>query len=105
MNNKKVAKFLAERQPETPYLIVDLYVVGQAYKLLRRYMPLAKIFYAVKANPAPEVVGLLRDLEASGVGLESIEVILRLFRGETVTESVNRLAAAQGRFTVFHACS
>ena len=62
MNNKKMAKFLAERQPETPYLIVDLDVVGQAYKLLRRYMPLAKIFYAVKANPAPEVVGLLRDL-------------------------------------------
>ena len=44
MNNKKVAKFLAERQPETPYLIVDLDVVGQAYKMLRRYMPLAKIF-------------------------------------------------------------
>ena len=65
MNNKKVAKFLAERQPETPYLIVDLDVVGQAYKLLRRYMPLAKIFYAVKANPAPEVIGLLRELESN----------------------------------------
>ena len=65
MNNKKVAKFLAERQPETPYLIVDLDVVGQAYKLLRRYMPLARIFYAVKANPAPEIVSLLRDLDSS----------------------------------------
>ena len=65
MNNKKVAKFLAERQPETPYLVVDLDVVGQAYKLLRRYMPLAKIFYAVKANPAPEIVSLLRELDSS----------------------------------------
>jgi ornithine decarboxylase len=81
MNNKKVAKFLAERQPETPYLIVDLDVVAQAYKLLRRYMPLAKIFYAVKANPAPEVVGLLRDLDASFDVASPNEIDLCMERG------------------------
>jgi ornithine decarboxylase len=81
MNNKKVAKFLAERQPETPYLIVDLDVVGQAYKLLRRYMPLAKIFYAVKANPAPEVVGLLRDLDSNFDVASRNEVDLCMERG------------------------
>ena len=81
MNNKKVAKFLAERQPETPYLIVDLDVVGQAYKLLRRYMPLAKIFYAVKANPAPEVVGLLRDLDSSFDVASRNEIDLCMERG------------------------
>ncbi len=81
MNNKKVAKFLAESQPETPYLIVDLDVVGQAYKLLRRYMPLAKIFYAVKANPAPEVVGLLRDLDSSFDVASPNEIDLCMERG------------------------
>ena len=81
MNNKKMAKFLAERQPETPYLIVDLDVVGQAYKLLRRYMPLAKIFYAVKANPAPEVVGLLRDLNSNFDVASRNEIDLCMERG------------------------
>jgi ornithine decarboxylase len=81
MNNKKVAKFLAERQPETPYLIVDLDVVGQAYKLLRRYMPLAKIFYAVKANPAPEVIGLLRDLDSNFDVASRNEIDLCMERG------------------------
>ena len=81
MNNKKVAKFLAERQPETPYLIVDLDVIGQAYKTLRRYMPLAKIFYAVKANPAPEVVGLLRDLDSNFDVASPNEIDLCMERG------------------------
>jgi len=58
----KISRFLAERQPETPCLIVDLDIVGDTYKTMRRLLPLAQIFYAVKANPAPEVVGLLRDL-------------------------------------------
>jgi ornithine decarboxylase len=80
---KKIAKFLAERQPETPCVVIDLDVVGQAYKLLRRYMPLAKIFYAVKANPAPEVVGLLRDLESNFDVASRNEIDLCLQNGVT----------------------
>jgi ornithine decarboxylase len=79
--NKKIAKFLAERQPETPCLVMDLDVVAGAYKLLRRYMPLAKIFYAVKANPAPEIVSLLRDLESSFDVASPNEIDLCLERG------------------------
>jgi len=79
--NKKVAKFLAERQPETPCVVVDLDVVGQAYKLLRRYMPLAKIFYAVKANPAAEIVSLLRDLDSNFDVASPNEIDLCLERG------------------------
>src|SRR5579862_2296824 len=63
--NERIARFLAERQPDTPCLVVDLDVVAEAYELLRRYLPLAKIFYAVKANPVDEVVGMLRDLGSS----------------------------------------
>lgn len=79
--SKKITKFLAERQPETPCLIVDLDVVAQAYKLLRRYMPLAKIFYAVKANPAAEIVSLLRDLDSSFDVASPNEIDLCLERG------------------------
>ena len=79
--SKKITKFLADRQPETPCLVVDLDVVAQAYKLLRRYMPLAKIFYAVKANPAPEIVGLLRDLDSSFDVASPNEIDLCLERG------------------------
>ncbi|HZL58524.1 MAG TPA: type III PLP-dependent enzyme [Stellaceae bacterium] len=79
--NKKIAKFLAETQPETPCLVVDLDVVGQAYKLLRRYLPLARVFYAVKANPATEVVGLLKDLGSSFDTASRGEVDLCLDRG------------------------
>ncbi|MGH7033200.1 MAG: type III PLP-dependent enzyme [Stellaceae bacterium] len=79
--NKKIAKFLAERQPETPCLVMDLDVVAGAYKLLRRYMPLAKIFYAVKANPAPEIVSLLRDLDSSFDVASPNEIDLCLERG------------------------
>src|SRR5689334_9029337 len=60
--NERIARFLAERQPDTPCLVIDLDVVAEAYELLRRYLPIAKIFYAVKANPADEVLGMLREL-------------------------------------------
>jgi ornithine decarboxylase len=63
--NRKIERFLAEKQPDTPCLVVDLDVVGEAYQLLHTYMPIAKVFYAVKANPAGEVVDLLRGLGAS----------------------------------------
>ena len=63
--NRKIERFLSEKQPETPCLVVDLDVVGEAYQALRTYLPLAKVFYAVKANPAPEVVAMLGELGSS----------------------------------------
>jgi ornithine decarboxylase len=61
----KISRFLAERQPETPCLIVDIDIVGETYKTMRRLLPLAQIFYAVKANPAPEIVSRLIELGSS----------------------------------------
>jgi len=56
----KIDRFLAERRPETPCLVVDLDLIGENYRRLRRALPLADIYYAVKANPAPEILALLR---------------------------------------------
>jgi ornithine decarboxylase len=59
--NQKIARFLAQQQPETPCLVVDLEVVAEAFDMLRHYLPLARVFYAVKANPACEIVGMLKE--------------------------------------------
>ena len=58
----KIYQFLAEQQPATPCLIVDLDVIADNYAALNRYLPTAKVFYAVKANPAREVVEMLAGL-------------------------------------------
>src|SRR6266852_9809883 len=81
--NKKIERFLSEKQPETPCLVVDLDVVAEAYQALRTYLPLAKVFYAVKANPAGEVVDLLRGLGASFDVASRGEVDLCLALGVT----------------------
>ena len=47
----------------------------------RRYLPLAKVFYAVKANPAGEVVDLLRGLGSSFDVASRGEIELCIGRG------------------------
>jgi ornithine decarboxylase len=57
--NHKIARFLSEHSPETPCLVVDLDLIADAYDLLCRYLSIASVYYAVKANPAPEIVAML----------------------------------------------
>jgi ornithine decarboxylase len=59
----KIARFLAERRPATPCLVLDVDRVEQNYRALARALPLAEIYYAVKANPAAPI---LRRLAALG---------------------------------------
>ncbi|MFA6021075.1 MAG: type III PLP-dependent enzyme [Rhodospirillales bacterium] len=59
---QKIARFLAEQRPETPCLIVDLDVVAENFKALKRSLPIAEIYYAIKANPAPEIVSMLAGM-------------------------------------------
>jgi len=58
----KIARFLEEVRPVTPCVVVDLDVVRDNYLGLRRWLPLADVYYAVKANPAPEIVRMLAAL-------------------------------------------
>ena len=57
---ERINRFLAENRPETPCLVVDLDVIAEAYDLLRWYLPLARIYYALKANPAPPIIEMLK---------------------------------------------
>ncbi len=58
----KITRYLAERRPDNPLLVVDLDVVANNYRSLRRFLPIADVFYAVKANPAAEILKLLAGL-------------------------------------------
>ncbi|MCP5180965.1 MAG: type III PLP-dependent enzyme [Pseudomonadales bacterium] len=50
---------------ETPFLVVDRSIIARQYDELLGAFPYAKVFYAVKANPAQEVLELLRDRGSS----------------------------------------
>ncbi len=63
--SEKVLRFLDEQRPATPCLVVDLDVVGEKYRRLTAALPLGEVFYAVKANPAQEVLARLAQLGAS----------------------------------------
>ena len=54
----KIASFL-DTMPATPCLVLDLDRVAENYAALRRALPAAKIYYAVKANPAAPILDLL----------------------------------------------
>ncbi|HUH37404.1 MAG TPA: type III PLP-dependent enzyme [Spongiibacteraceae bacterium] len=51
----------SEQQP-TPHLVVDLQLIEQRYQELRGAFPMAMPYYAVKANPHPEVLKRLHRL-------------------------------------------
>jgi ornithine decarboxylase len=63
--SQKALQFLEQHQPETPCLVVDLDLVEERYASLRRHLPLAEIFYAVKANPADQILSRLAAMGSS----------------------------------------
>jgi ornithine decarboxylase len=60
---ERVRHFL-DQGHETPFVVVDLEVVAEKYQRLRAALPGATLHYAVKANPAPEILSLLVGLGA-----------------------------------------
>jgi ornithine decarboxylase len=61
MTTAKIDRFLAETRPATPCLVIDLDVIAETYDALVDALPLARVFYAVKANPAPEILATLES--------------------------------------------
>src|SRR5437588_10016369 len=58
----RIREFLKQRNDEGPCLVGDLAVVRENYQLFAKALPDTKVFYAVKANPAPEILKLLAEL-------------------------------------------
>ena len=74
----KIARFLDVHQPATPCLVMDIDRVEENFHSLRRALPLATIYYAVKANPAGPILDRLTSLGSAfdAAGIEEIEQCL-----------------------------
>jgi ornithine decarboxylase len=58
----RIREFLKQRTDAGPCLVVDLDVVRENYQSFAKALPDTKVYYAVKANPAPEILKLLAEL-------------------------------------------
>jgi ornithine decarboxylase len=78
MMTDRIRSFLDDRRPEGPCLVVDLDVVRRNFHAFARALPDSRIFYAVKANPAPEILELLAALGSSfdAASVPEIEMVL-----------------------------
>jgi ornithine decarboxylase len=59
---ERIHEFLRRQRPEGPCLVLDLDVVRSNYNSFAKAMPDSRVYYAVKANPAPEILKLLAEL-------------------------------------------
>ncbi len=57
---EKIVEFSKDK--ETPFLVVDLSMVQKRYVEIQQFLPFAKIYYSVKANPMDEVIHFLNRL-------------------------------------------
>lgn len=89
----RIRAFLKERRPEGPCLVVDLDIVRDNYRAFSRALPDSRIYYAVKANPAPEILRLLAELGSAfdcaslaeiGMALEAGATPERISYGNTI---------------------
>lgn len=75
---KRIEEFLRSRRDEGPRLIVDIDVVRDNYTSFAKAFPDTRVFYAVKANPAPEILELLTRMGSSfdAASIGEIEMVL-----------------------------
>ena len=59
---ERIRDFLKKRREDGPCLVVDLDIVRENYLAFARVLPDTKVFYAVKANPSPDILKLLAEL-------------------------------------------
>jgi ornithine decarboxylase len=83
MTTQRIRDFLSERRPEGPCLVVDLDVVRDNYSAYRQALPDTRIYYAVKANPMPEVLSLLASMGSAFDCASVQEIKMALAAGAT----------------------
>lgn len=78
MATQRILDFLKTRRPEGPCVVVDLEVVRENYHNFEKALPQSRIFYAVKANPEPQILRLLASLGSNfdTASVEEIEMAL-----------------------------
>ena len=83
----RIQEFLRNRRSEgldtEPCLVVDLEVVRDNYQTFAKALPDSRVFYAVKANPAPEVLSLLASMGSCFDCATVAEIEMALAAGAT----------------------
>jgi ornithine decarboxylase len=80
--SERIHDFLRRRRDEGlddgPCLVVDLDIVRENYRAFAKALPDSRIFYAFKANPAPELLALLVSLGScfDTASVAEIEMVL-----------------------------
>jgi ornithine decarboxylase len=106
----KIARYLAAHQPATPCLVLDVDRVESSFRALQKALPLAQIYYAVKANPAPQVLDRLVRLGSNfdAASFEEIQACLesgahpaKLSYGNTIKKSSAIASAHAAGVTMF----
>ena len=77
----KIAQYLADSRPATPCLVLDVDRVEDNYRSMRRALPLARVYYAVKANPAAPILQRLVGLGSAFDAASFEEVSMCLHAG------------------------
>ncbi len=84
---QRIQEFLRNRRNEgqdaEPCLVVDLEVVRDNYQSFSKALPDSRVFYAVKANPAPEVLSLLASMGSCFDCASVAEIQMALGAGAT----------------------
>jgi len=84
---QRIRDFLRNRRDlgrdEGPCLVVDLEIVRDNYLTFAKTLPDTRVFYAVKANPAPEVLSLLASLGSCFDTASVAEIEMALAAGAT----------------------
>ncbi|MDA0701804.1 MAG: type III PLP-dependent enzyme [Proteobacteria bacterium] len=83
MTTQRIIDFLANERPDGPCLVVDLDVVRRNFQHLAEAFPATGIYYAVKANPAPEILALLASLGCCFDTASVAEIEMALAAGAT----------------------
>ncbi|MEQ8306181.1 MAG: ornithine/lysine decarboxylase [Hoeflea sp.] len=83
MTTARILDFLRTRRPDGPCLVVDLDVVRDNFVSFRKALPDSSIYYAVKANPAPEILRLLAGLGSNFDCASVAEIEMALQAGAT----------------------
>ena len=106
----RIREFLKHRIQDGPCLVLDLDVVRENYQSFAKALPDSKVFYAVKANPAPEILKLLAGLGCcfDVASISETEAVLaagatpdRISYGNTIKKEAEIAAASALGVTLF----
>ncbi len=108
--NEKTDRYFDLVQTRTPCLVVDLDRVAENYARMAEMVPWAELFYAVKANPAAQIIERLAGLGAAFDAASPAEVVAcleagvspdRISYGNTVKKPSDISTAVEGGVDLF----